>query len=90
LNPELAIFRNREGAEIPDDAYLEARWSEQRWIRDEDGKIAGRDSRGRSKNGERWRTAIFFEHDSAVYRIRTGARTAVIDKIVDSACVAAR
>ena len=90
LNPELAIFRNREGAEIPDDAYLEARWSEQRWIRDEDGKIVGRDSRGRSKNGERWRTTIFFENESAVYRIRSGARTAVIDKIVDSACVAAR
>ena len=88
LNPELAIFR--EGAVIPDDAYLEARWSEQRWIRDQDGKIVGRDSRGRSKNGERWRTAIFFENDSAVYRIKTGARTAVIDKIVDSACIAAR
>jgi hypothetical protein len=88
LNPELAIFR--EGAVIPDDAYLGARWSEQRWIRDQDGKIVGRDSRGRSKNGERWRTAIFFENDSAVYRIKTGARTAVIDKIVDSACIAAR
>jgi hypothetical protein len=60
LNPELVIVKNLQEDPIPGEAYLDSRWSEQRWIRDGEGRIVGRDARGRRKNGEHWRTAIFF------------------------------
>jgi hypothetical protein len=62
-------------------------WFEERWIKDEAGKVVGIDARGRRREGEYWRTAVFFAHDTATYWLKPGEPPKELDEIIDSACV---
>jgi hypothetical protein len=61
-------------------------WSEERWIKNDSGKVVGIDARGRRRRGERWRTATFFGHDAAGYNLRLSKPTTDLDAILNSAC----
>jgi len=63
-----------------------SRRSEERWIKDESGKIMGIDARGVDKHGEPWRTATLWRHETASYNLRTAKPTQVFDAMFDSAC----
>jgi hypothetical protein len=84
---ELIVSSSSE--EISDAAdSLDSEQFEERWIKDNAGKVVGMDARGRMKNGGYWRTAIFPGHVSASYRLQAGKQPNALDKIIDSACVA--
>jgi len=66
---------------------LDSEWSEERWIKDEAGKVAGIDARGRMSGGN-WRTAVFLAHEVVSYRLDPKKPPTALDEIIDSACVA--
>lgn len=72
------------------DVFVDSSWSKQRWIKNTAGGVIGIDSRGRSKHGDYWRTAIFLGHDSAGYRVRSGKSPNSLNKIINSACIVKR
>lgn len=67
---------------------LDSEWFEERWIKDEAGKVVGIDARARSREGRHWRTAVFFGRDIAAYWLDPGKSPEARDEIIDSACVA--
>jgi hypothetical protein len=67
---------------------LDSEWFEERWIKDEAGKVVGIDARGRRGEGGYWRTAVFFARDVTSYRLDPGKPPKALDDIIDSACVA--
>jgi len=83
---ELVITTRSDQTAEPDVSY-DLSPSEERSIRDRAGAVVGIDSRGRLKNGKRWRTAIFF-HDSAAYTLLPREQTSLFNEIIDSACIA--
>jgi hypothetical protein len=83
---DLIISRILDGTTEKVDS-IDSEWFEERWIKDEAGKVVGIDARGRLRAGEYWRTAIFAS-DIATYRLDPGKAPKALDVIVDSACVA--
>jgi len=67
---------------------LDFEWFEERWIKDEAGKVVGTDARGRTREGKHWRTAVFLARDVATYWLDPGEPPKALDEIIDSACVA--
>jgi hypothetical protein len=61
---------------------------EERWIKDEAGKVVGIDARGRLRDGKYRRRALFFAHDDATYWLNPGKAPKALDEVIDSACVA--
>jgi len=61
--------------------------SQQRWIKDTPGKIIGIDARGKTRGYGYWRTATFFSRDEVGYTLQKRESPAVLDKIIDSACI---
>ena len=72
------------------EGFLDARSSEQRWIKDDMGKVVGIDSRARLRDGQHWREADFFEHASISYTRPPEKPTGAMDKLMESACMANR
>jgi len=61
--------------------------SEQRWIKTEDGKVVGMDSR--FQQGKFYRRALLFSNQDAVaYAVRSGRLAKRLDQILNSACIA--
>ncbi len=82
---ELIISRNLDGT--ADEANsLDSDWVDERWMKDDEGKVMGVDARGRTLRGEGWREAIFDKGEVAGYWLRTG-KGAGLDEIVNSACL---
>ena len=69
---------------------LDSERFEERWVKDSAGHVVGMDARGRMKDGSRWRTALFFGHDTASYQLRPGEPPNPLDQVIDSACIANR
>lgn len=67
---------------------LDFQWFEERWIKDDAGKVVGIDARGRLRDGHYRRTALFFAHDVVTYWLDSGKPPIALDEIIDSACVA--
>jgi hypothetical protein len=67
---------------------LNSEWFEERWIKDEAGKVVGIDARGRTSKGKYWRTAAFFARYVASYGVDPEKPPKGLDEIIDSACVA--
>ena len=99
----LSIFVYHHGGSAPDADLIVSRildgtteevnslgseWFEERWIKDEAGKVVGADARGRGRDGKYWRMAVFFDRDTVAYGIDPGKSPNEPDKIIDSACVA--
>lgn len=82
---EFIISQSPEQVEETTNAFG-SRSSEERWIKDGNGKIIGIDARGVGKHGEPWRTATFWEHETASYNLRTVKTTRIFDAMLDSAC----
>jgi len=55
---DVIISRILDGATEEVDS-LDSEWFEERWIKDEAGKVFGIDARGRLREGEYWRKAVF-------------------------------
>jgi hypothetical protein len=84
---DLIISRVLDGtSEVVDS--LDSEQFEERWIKDEAGKVVGIDARGRLRKGEYSRTAVFLASDIATYRLDPGKPPTVLDEIIDSACLA--
>ena len=60
---------------------------QQRWIRNSAGTIVGIDSRGIEKRHS-WRVAHFLNRETVSYRTVPGIPRALLDNIIDSACIA--
>ena len=82
---ELIISRNLDGT-VDEANSLDSDWVDERWMKDDEGKVMGVDARGRTVRGEGWREAIFNKGDVAGYWLRTG-KGAALDGIVNSACL---
>jgi hypothetical protein len=72
----------------PSIIFADSDWSEERWIKDSAGNVVGMDSRGRLKSGGRWRKAVFLGQDTASYSLPLGKQAGVLDRIINSACLA--
>jgi hypothetical protein len=84
---DLIIYRILDATtEQPDS--LDSESYEERWIKDEAGRVLGTDARGRLRTGEPWRTAVFLARNIASYRLGAGKPASTLDNIIDSACVA--
>lgn len=67
---------------------LDSERFEERWIKDEAGRVVGIDARGRLRDGKYRRRALFFAHDDATYWLDPGKAPKALDEVIDSACVA--
>lgn len=61
----------------------------QRWVKNDAGKIEGIDAEGRTKNGGYWHSASFTNGDTIRYGLRRGQHHKDLDRVINSACVAA-
>jgi hypothetical protein len=61
-----------------------------RWIKDTAGAVIGMDSRGRGPHGYFWRRISFLGHDSAGYSTKSSAHRDLLNRILDSPCIAIR
>jgi hypothetical protein len=87
--PEAELMISRTADETKDAAdSLDSNWIVERWAKDSAGNVIGIDARGRRKDGNFWRTALFFGHDMAGYWLRSGGKPDDSDKVIDSACLA--
>jgi hypothetical protein len=66
---------------------LDSKRFEERWIKDEAGKVVGIDARERRRDGQYWRLAVFFPRDVATYSLNPGKPPKALDEIIDSACL---
>ena len=86
---ELILSTNPEQEEaVEPDNFADSKWSAQRWIKDSAGKVIGIDTRAELKNGRLWRAAVLLRHDSIGYTVRSGSSASVMDKMIESACIA--
>jgi hypothetical protein len=67
---------------------LDSEWFEERWVKNETGKVLGIDARGRRMDGGYWRTAVFRARDIASYWLEPSKPSRALDEIVNSACLA--
>jgi hypothetical protein len=69
---------------------LDSVWFEERWIKDEAGKVLGIDARQLMRTGmsRRKRTAVFFGLETVTYSLDLRKSPKTLDEIIDSACVA--
>jgi hypothetical protein len=68
--------------------FARSKHSEQRWIKDTAGMIIGTDARGLMGRRGYWRRAIFLGHDVADYGLNFEKRHDLLDKMIDSVCIA--
>jgi hypothetical protein len=84
---DLIISRILDGTTEEVDS-LDSEWFEERWIKDEAGKVVGIDARGRLREHGYRRTAVFFARDVATYWLDPAKPPGAGDEIINSACVA--
>jgi hypothetical protein len=67
---------------------LDSVWFEERWIKDEAGKVVGIDAQQRMRTGmsRRKRTTIFFAREIVTYSLDLTKSPKALDEIIDSAC----
>jgi hypothetical protein len=86
---QLFIF-SETGVATDRRAVVDSEWSERRWIKDSAGVVVGIDSRGRLKGGGAWRNVSFGSDETAKYSLEAGQPIALLDTILESACIAKR
>jgi hypothetical protein len=84
---DLIISRILDGTTEEIDS-LNSEWFQERWIKDEAGKLVGIDARERMRDGRYRRTTVFFAQDVATYWLDSGKQSKALDEVIDSACVA--
>jgi hypothetical protein len=84
------FIQNQVGFATDRSEVVDSEWSEQRWIKDSAGAVVGIDSHGRLKGGGSWRTVSFGSDNTARYSLEAGQPTALLDTILDSACLSKR
>ena len=84
---KLIISRSPEQTE-DESSSISSKWMRERWVRNTVGKIIGIDSRGQDRRGGNLRSLAYFGHDVAGYVLEPGEKPDVLDRVLDSVCLA--